>query len=596
MVSSSSEARLWSRPAQNRDEGAEQHHPHFGCESLQYCQLSLFHFDPWGGGPDPIVWLNHPAPGIARAVFAPVWAGFGYVESLVDAYFFAVTEDGWNVQQGKFKNSGIVLAPDGLNSYLLKSNVVKSDSDPDCMESWLNVKRFEVSATGKCQSAIISLARVRYGLEGFSIDEKLLNPLDRQLAYERHIVATINEKIESAIAWALQSLRPKVLEVLTLRPRLSLSTARALFERAESDAKANHYVAQALKTESVALLNLLVNGDPKVADPLVQTLLSGGSLPRALLDIGISKAMHRRSLWSERPEGGHFLLANIPMTGDQYLRSQQALKLFPIEKWPKSEVEWSSFIGMIDAIPPCLSQSATNRLMQFCWRSRVGAAKRISELVEATIHLRDASRRFGKHVPLEEAVDAIVSTHPNDKSVSEQEFQFHVIAKNRPGVLAVRLAFLTGLTVKTMASELLLHLPEIKDGFHDGFRFHGLCTLEEFADHAKATNNCLGEAAHVMSYIPHGVTVFSVTSLEANAIVGTLALKAVTAFFYRGVTFEKYHFEYVCEETVVEPPPVFEKAITEYIRALNGRNNKEWLLFVKACEAWRNKGGISIDS
>lgn len=567
--------------------------PDSSCRNALFGQQSLFPFDPWGGGPDPVVWLNRPVPGIECAVFSPVWVGFGNLENQeAVVHFLAVTHDGWNVLQGTIKHNAIARSSNELHGHFLCSPALKSESDSDCMEAWLDVTRFGVSGSGNCQQAISRLAKARYGLDGFSIDDKLLAPSKRHLAYERYLAEKISEHIKSAISVALQTLHPRAKEALTLRPRLSLKTARELFALAGSDENAMRHVTQALRTESLGLLSLLVEGEPETSIGLVRTLLSGGSLPRALSGIGISKAAHRRSIWSENRTGGHFLFANIRMTANQYLQSQRALAHFPIEKWPVDEDAWHSFIGMVEAIPRSFPEATTRQLMLYCWTPNIDAGLRMRELVESILHLQTAAANFGKQVTLEDATAAICSGHPKVKSYNEQEFQFFVAAKNRLGVLSERLSVVADLRTEPVLLDLLAQLPVTPALTHHGFQFRALRTLTQLVDHGQAANNCLTECEHVMAYIAFGVAVFSVWSVETNAIIGTLALKASAAFLFRGVSFQTYHFEQVNDETEKEPSPVLQKALSEYIATLNSVNNMPWHSFVTACETWRHHAGI----
>lgn len=557
-------------------------------------QQLLFPFDPLGGGPDPVVVLSRPVPWIARAVFAPVFVGFSDVGLDTDVHFFAVTDDGWNVLHGTVKLSDIARLPNGLQDLFTHSSAVKSGmSELDCMEAWLDMPRFRVSATGNCQRAITALARAKYGLDGFSIDQNLFIPLEANLAYERYIVQTINEKIGAAVSWVLDGLDPEVYEILTARPKLSLRTARALLQLAGTNMAATRYVTQALKTESLALLDLMVEVDPEIATHLVKTLLSGASLPCALLAIGISKAGHRRSLWSDKPEGRHFQLANIPMKGELYLRSQRVLTRFSMDTWPHDETTWQQFIGMVNALPKNFPESLSYGLMKYCWTPKVQAASRMLGLVETVTDLAMVAAKFGCKVSLRDAVDAIFSMHPNAKSLSEEEFQFQVIAKNRTGAISKRLSIVAELRLDTMASELLYHLPEIPDITHGGFQFHQLCRIDEITSWGIAAENCLREAEHVMSFLPLGVTMFSVRSMKKKEIVGTLAMKAFAAFFFHGVSFQEYQFEHPF--WYINDSPIFLKtAIAAFIAGLNGSNNLEWFPFVNACEAWREKTGVEL--
>ena len=109
--------------------------------------------------------------------------------------------------------------------------------------------------------------------------------------------------------------------------------------------------------------------------------------------------------------------------------------------------------------------------------------------------------------------------------------------------------------------------------------------------HGLTVQNCLVSEEEVMACVAHSAPIFSMTS-EHQGVIGTLALKTSEAFFFHGVAFANYHFESNDEQPNRPPLPTLEKAIAEFIAELNRSCNVEWLPFVHACKAWREKAGM----
>ena len=84
-----------------------------------------------------------------------------------------------------------------------------------------------------------------------------------QLAIDVRAQSDAESAIYSGSLWVLNALRPEILSVITLRPRMSLLLVRCILSLAEKyDQKAVAYALQAISTEATGFLNMIARGQP----------------------------------------------------------------------------------------------------------------------------------------------------------------------------------------------------------------------------------------------------------------------------------------------------------------------------------------------
>ena len=268
-------------------------------------QLQLFPLDPWGAEHIVAV-LDNPHPGLRRVMLGPLNMGgwsYGRPKSL---QFIAVSADGMFVNRSwfpvlKLQNESEIW--DRIELAMVQARKAAHDTeDPPHATAADSFKRWTDPGEWYPRSQMgDAIAPALYSLSKLLTRQALGNTtsFDAERAhFEKQALAMAQEQIQEAVLQVLGALDEGVLEMARLRPRIGIGTACRLLELAHLHSpQAVVYARQALKTESYGALKLLAWGEPKKeAYTLRGVLFRGESFPKALEQMGIPKAAHRRSL------------------------------------------------------------------------------------------------------------------------------------------------------------------------------------------------------------------------------------------------------------------------------------------------------------
>lgn len=563
-------------------------------------QLDLFQFDSWSSV-RPIVTLRDPYPGIARAVFAPLLPGINQFR--VDdepVHGLLVATDGWRV--ASFDIARSQLDNGSLWEYLfdllhredewagLDPEKVATPSSPtDSLASWVDPVPWRVSLDGKSarRQAVTTLTRLT--ARQLKLDQAISTQIN-MMEIEEAVSDALTEQVQRSVLWALQALRPAILELLKKRPRLRLGLVRRLLQLGQSHGPAaERYARQFLHTESLGLIHLLASEDiPALASALRDVLFTGRSLPEALQrEAETTKAAHRYSIRGPHPWN---TLADMPITGTQWLQILRLLSAWPAGLWPKGERDLDEFATFAAIFSESRQDSSVLSTLSWCWSPGYRSSRRFTRVMNEASRICDAACHWaGEKPPIAPAVEVLKKRYPRANRLNQDEFILK-FGEGGYGRVAHAVSAVIGKDINVLSDDLFRCLP-IRLPIVDvvGFKFRLLRSLLEVTTHGNALNVCLAGAETAIDYCSAATVIFEIYT--ARGVVGTLAASLRMQFDFSTVLIDLHELRPVGNG---DANADMKKAADLFIEVLNSLEPiPNWSAHVESCAAWRMKLGCS---
>jgi hypothetical protein len=270
-------------------------------------QLSLFPLDQWGAE-HAVAMLEHPYPGIARAMIGLLV--LGDAQQPIDGMFrcVAIADDGI-LAAAIWVSSAQIRTPTDLWSTVASHlalarerpiaipNPIWKPTSDDCFKVW-SEPLFWIPMSRQGDPVHLSVKALSKLMTRQALGSQSLLSRSDMTRIESQALGVVREQIASGVRYLFSALLPGLTEALTTRPRLSISMAQQLMAlAAQHSPSAITYAMQALRTESFGLIHLITSGQPeREAREVREAIFSGSSLPSALSDFGVAKAVHRQTI------------------------------------------------------------------------------------------------------------------------------------------------------------------------------------------------------------------------------------------------------------------------------------------------------------
>jgi len=507
-------------------------------ETTYIRQIPLFPFDQWGAE-HVVALVECPHPGIARAMIGPLVLGDTQQPGDGRLRCVAVTDDG-TLAVTIWISTGQISDPTELwstvaNRLALARNQPAPIPNPtwkptsdDCYKVlsdpvyWIAVPSQGDPIHPSVRALSKLLARQALG------SQSLLSRWD--LARTETQAQTIaREQIASGARYLFSALLPGLTEALTTRPRLSISMAQQLIAlAAQHSPSAITYAIQALKTESFGLIHLITSGKPeREARQVREAIFNGSSLPDALMDFGVAKAVHRKTL--RKPVHGHepeLKWSDIPITGNNWLTAVRLTKLLPLP----SRANWAEFSRLVEQILALSIQrtETAENLLKWCVQvDYVDSCDRLTRLLALAQAYRTSTKGWtGTDVSYDDSIDLALV-------LDNAEMRRSMFAADLRGPLDESNFYLLALGAAYISRSPLLQIMQPIFDSHPGipadFQASGHFTvipLNQMAlamSHGVECENCIHEADAVVRYVAEGTALYGVSS--DTGVVGTIALR-----------------------------------------------------------------------
>jgi len=488
----------------------------------------------------PVARVVAPVPGVARIVLAPVFVespaagnysvirGIGLFESGAVRRLLTTTAD---LVDGKFLAE---LTAAGLFDASTNSETDTDGSDDHGQHSWqawrtTNCFGFEFANNGAWPPALDAWRRRELQRSG--------NPTDIAIgtALEANLVTGLQRDLLHAIDWVLDGLPSELRDLLASRPRLSACTARSLLLRAnEHGGHAPRYALQALRTENLGLLHMMVHG-PHAA-PLRKCLYTGQSLPDFLAKtFEISRAFFRASLRSFLPLSGE---TNLPddsglaigdalETGQDFLSCAGLLQHLPHDLWPQ-HYETRSFVAYLRKLEKLRPEwIAGGGLIDWLYElgARTWHPDCLQEIIDAARRCIAIAAESGHNLSMPQVATAL-QTYPLKRSRIGRN---RVVQRASVAHQLATLSSLVGGTTNALLAgrfKLARQLPD-EVVVNSDYRFVPLKTWSAVRAHGKRVSNCHKYEDLFGNYVANDSCLFGLLD-EHSDNVGTVQLRVKT--------------------------------------------------------------------
>ena len=388
-----------------------------------------------------------------------------------------------------------------------------------------------------------------------------------------------------------------LLEVLTYRPRLSLSLASQLLNMAEQHgSSAVGYATQALTTEPLGLLHLIVSGYPKKEANLVrETLFTGSSLPDTLLTLGITKAAHRKTIYKPNRQNAlatpaETTLSDLPLSGVNWLAIMRHTKNLPLNR----QEDWSGFSQLMTKLLAMNIQQEKIplKLLNVCGQPNFKeSCKRLDAIVsKARLFAIAANKLANMHIAVDgnmpQAMTLVTKAWDIYGEFSARNTSPYLDPHNF-GELLFGVSQLSGKTVNQLLFSIFNAHPGIPSGFTTprGIYLQALNSIDLAQSHGIECENCLESIPVIGQYVTKGFALYGVQNVSGSQ--GTIAL----------------HFE-ANRVSVAEVGGVNDEAprpnIRQVAQSLAEACNKEqhaarWVSYANQCAEWRRLALACLD-
>ena len=505
-------------------------------------QLTLFPLDPLGAE-QAVVLLEQPCPAIARAMIGPMLPGEDCDSGVTRMQCLAVAQDGsfatatwitWTQLDDPQALWGQVTDQLAMARQrpMLPAKSGWLSTPEDCLKMWSDLAFWapgplQGESHLRTEGAISKLMTLHARAQ-----KPVLCPAD-QARLDSQAQEVVGQQIATGVRYVLAALLPELFEVLTQRPRLSLLMAYQLTEMAKlHNPTAINYAYQALRTESLGVLQLITSGQPENdAKQVREAIFSGKSLPDAFVNLGIAKAVHRQSVFkpaqgSDRETERPLSLSDIPISGRDWLIAMRLTTHLPGQR----KEDWAEFGRMVETL---LSLKLENNeiapnLLKWCVRAGFRACcHRLKRLISQARALILATRELDhREVSLDDAITlalAWVQTPPrNFDDAGDHKGKLEQLNLCQ---LVIGVSDLSGKSVNELMGDIFgIHpgLPPANQAF-EVFTIYAFSSIEQSCLHGKEVDNCLQTLKHTMQYVSEGAALYGVRT--AKGVVGTIALR-----------------------------------------------------------------------
>lgn len=415
------------------------------------------------------------------------------------------------------------------------------------------------------------------------------SPTDR-IQIEAQAQATVEAQIYSGVRYVLNALTPPLLEILTYRPRLSLSLASQLLSMAEQHGSSVvGYATQALTTESLGLLHLITSGHPKKEANLVrEAIFSGSSLPDTLLSLGITKAAHRKTIYTPNRQNAlatpaETTLSDLPLSGDNWLAVMRHTKHLPLNR----QEDWSDFRQLMTKLlaTNIQQEKIPLKLLNVCGQPNFKeSCQRLHAIVsKARLFARAANNLANMHLAVDDnmpkAIALVTKACDIHGNAPELGTSAHLDPHNF-GELLFGVSQLSGKSMNQLWSTILNMHPGIPNGFNTprGIYLQALNSIDFAQLHGIECENCLKSIPVIGQYVTKGFALYGVRNVSGAQ--GTIALH--------------YDAHRVC---VAEVGGINDESarpnIRQVARSLAEAWNKElrptsWVSYANQCSEWQH--------
>lgn len=501
-------------------------------------QLQLFPFDQWGAE-NAVVVVECPHPGIARAMIGPLVLGHTSQRVKCQLRCIAVAADGalaastW-VQQAQLNDpmnlwSIVVGQLDMARKRPTPiANPIWRATPDDCLKAWSDPQHW-LSAPNQgdpIHRAAYAMSKLlaRQALESQSI----LTRWD-WARIEIQAQALVSEQISGGMQHLLAALDPALCLVLTNRPRLSISMAQQLIALAKQHGTtAVTYALQALRTESLGLIHLITSGYPeREAREAREAIFNGISLPDALSEFGVAKAIHRQTVHKPARDNDQVLSwSDIPIAGQNWLTAMRLTTFLP----PPSKANWAEFSRLVELILELNIQRTVTaeNLLKWCIQADyANSCDRLTNLLDQAQAFRSACKGWANvNLPFEDALDLALAVDQPEAgaAIFGADFSGYVCAGDLYQ-LALWVAHISGQSIHSILHPLFNLNPGVPSEFKapEHFTVLALNELDTAMCHGVDCENCIQEPASLVQYLAEGVSLYGVRS--TNGVVGTIALR-----------------------------------------------------------------------
>jgi hypothetical protein len=501
-------------------------------DSHQFAQPSLFPLDLWGADQlFPVI--DHPYPGIARAMIGPVGIGGKSVPPGYPLHCFAASSDGRRITCLRIY-MGQILSADrmhfvwervrqGFNSSV-GSNYASSDLV--ATDFWIPTQKNYGFLTAI--HSILSLVRqLEIPVESPTIETDWLR-------VETDIQTAIKLQLQSGIGSVLAA-KSDIFEMcLTLcnqRMQLSPVVVTHLLSKAQPHGQlAMAYALQALRTESLGLLNFAAYPEECVeARHVFDAITLGKSLPKTLEKLGISKAVHRKTIRpsgkdSEKRSATNLSLFNMNISGSEWISLMRAIALYA----PQSSAEiliLRELLAVAHSVPDLNSATKSDWIswsLQKGYKNCTRRATTIGDIVNT--NRKTVGSLVKARVDINQFLSEVLTVAKRLESVgmvSQEQFLLRLRS------LSIEIA--STISGKSMAQLLApvfrAHpgLPKALPEVMYGYTIIPLDDYGQLVSHALNLEICLQHTLTLIDYLREGCAFYAVTA--ADQVVATLALR-----------------------------------------------------------------------
>lgn len=562
-------------------------------------QSAMFPFDTWGA--DHVVAVVYqPHTKISRAMIGPITIGQKSTASGGELRCLAVSSDGLFAFSANFpaallddpislwnevSNKLIAARQEGYVVNNSHSNVVATD----CLANWSRVA-FWIPNIHNNES-VQTLSKLM-ALHVYGANAKLHD--DDWIQIELKAQAAVVEQISSGVLHVLGSLHPELLEIISTRRYMSISMACHLVLLANQHiGKVANYALQALRTESYGVLNLITSGRPEVeATQIRNAIFRGESLPSAFENIGVAKAVHRRTVgkpmhftrrWHEHESGDG--LYDLYVSGQEWLVAMRLQKYLPLH----GDAHWIEFSQLMKRLKTLnlLQSPCTEKLVQWCANNGYkNSRSRLDSLIEVANEIASRVRnKASQAVDLDDAIAmALMLADAFRKYHIQCELEV-VLNFDDCSEITKLLAQLQGQSVGEMLDEIIKSQPAVPLLFpaYEGLAVYSLDGHGAVEMHGTQCGNCLADSDRMAGYYREGIALYGVR--YKSEIAGTIALRydsadcdskvqvqEVTGVHNEMATFDLCRLAQSLAESWVEPYQL-----------------DEWAIYESKCIAWRGQ-------
>lgn len=505
---------------------------------------TLFPFDPWGAE-QAVAVIDRPFPGLGCAMIGPFCLGHDWDPTQHTLHCLAVTEDGafasnCLIYPPHLRDPGtlwhsVIIELETARQRTLSSVKPNTGLTPqDCLSAWSDMEFWAPKSTNgdPMHRSIFAMSKLLAMREQSSVDSL---SHDDMLLVEAKAQATIQKQVSDGLQQVLSALEPELCSVVMSRPHMSVLMAHHLLQMARQHSPAAAtYAMQALKTESLGLLHLVVSGLPvEEARGAREAIFNGGSLPNTLRDAGVSKAAHRRSLVRQDQRQNHSPeqttnLCELPISGGAWLMMSRLIREFPLG-WNRHFDEFGQLIEGLHSENFQKTETVL-KLLSWCSVPRVEkSAERLQLVLARAREVTAAASYLTPHtLSLEDAVSRILNV------INSSTIGRATIDGLREILGGIDIAQLLGLDGKKLISprdQALKAVLDVHPGVPNAFQLagfasiHPLNSIELALAHGVACEICLQDLDNFAEYVGTGSVLYAVRSV--SGVAGTIALKSV---------------------------------------------------------------------